>query len=134
MNPLRSQFVSGLTRRIPGALAASLLALTAGAASAQDTFPGLQPVELVVIFPAGSSADVGARILADGMAQNLGTAGPVGNRPGAGGASGRLLKPDSACGYIYDWVPACAGMTIKSSSSAPSPSPTGAFPGGGAAR
>lgn len=70
--------------------ALGLFALAAAAAHshAQDPFANKQPVEFVVIFPAGSSADVSARLLAEGMAQHLGTAVPVSNKPGAGGAIG----------------------------------------------
>ena len=77
---------------------AVVCALTPAIVSAQDAFPGKQPLEFVVIFPAGSSADVSARILAEGIAQNLGTAVPVSNKPGAGGAIGyryvAAAKPD----------------------------------------
>ena len=79
-------------------LLALIGALTPAIVSAQDAFPGKQPLEFVVIFPAGSSADVSARILAEGIAQNLGTAVPVSNKPGAGGAIGyryvAAAKPD----------------------------------------
>ena len=75
------------------------LALLAGVslyAAAQD-FPA-KPVELTVLFPAGSSADVVARVLADGMAKQLGQPVTVVNRPGAGGAIGYKYvhgqKPD----------------------------------------
>ncbi|MFZ2651051.1 MAG: tripartite tricarboxylate transporter substrate binding protein, partial [Burkholderiaceae bacterium] len=71
--------------KLLGALGLSAIATTA---SAQEAFPNKQPIEFVVIFPAGSSADVSARLLAEGMAQNLGTAVPVINKPGAGGAIG----------------------------------------------
>jgi tripartite-type tricarboxylate transporter receptor subunit TctC len=104
MNPWVKQILGGLVRRLPCALAAGLLAMTAGAACAQDAFPGKQPVELVVIFPAGSSADVSARILAEGIAQDLGVAVPVTNKPGAGGAIGYKYvagtKPD---GHALVW-------------------------------
>jgi tripartite-type tricarboxylate transporter receptor subunit TctC len=70
------------------ALCALGLAATAAGTRAQEPFPHKQPVELVVIFPAGSSADVSARLLAEGMAQHLGVAVPVNNKPGAGGAIG----------------------------------------------
>ncbi len=83
---------------------AALCALTPLLAAAQDAFPGKQPLEFVVIFPAGSSADVSARILAEGMAQHLGTAVPVSNKPGAGGAIGykyaAAAKPD---GHTLVW-------------------------------
>jgi tripartite-type tricarboxylate transporter receptor subunit TctC len=104
MNSLVRQIFSSVVRRLPCALAAGLLAMAASAAYAQDAFPGKQPVEFVVIFPAGSSADVSARILAEGMAQNLGVAVPVSNKPGAGGAIGYKYvagtKPD---GHTLVW-------------------------------
>jgi tripartite-type tricarboxylate transporter receptor subunit TctC len=57
-----------------------------------------------VLFPAGSSADVTARMLADGMSRHLGQRVLVVNRPGAGGAIGykyvAAQKPD---GYALVW-------------------------------
>lgn len=70
---------------------------------AQD-FPQKGPVEMTVLFPAGSSADVTARMLADGMSGPLGQKVLVVNRPGAGGAIGykhvAAQKPD---GYALVW-------------------------------
>jgi tripartite-type tricarboxylate transporter receptor subunit TctC len=70
---------------------------------AQD-FPQRSPVEITVLFPAGSSADVTARMLADGMTAHLGQRVLVINRPGAGGAIGYKYvasqKPD---GYSLVW-------------------------------
>jgi tripartite-type tricarboxylate transporter receptor subunit TctC len=58
----------------------------------------VKPLELTVLFPAGSSADVVARVLADGMSKQLGQPVTVINRPGAGGAIGYKYvqgqKPD----------------------------------------
>jgi tripartite-type tricarboxylate transporter receptor subunit TctC len=75
-----------------------------GAACPQETFPNKQPIEFVVIFPAGSAADVSARLLAEGMAQHLGVAVPVSNKPGAGGAIGykyvAAARPD---GHTLAW-------------------------------
>jgi tripartite-type tricarboxylate transporter receptor subunit TctC len=78
---------------VPRASVSRLLAILAGlaivpAALAQDAFPGSRPIEFVVLFPAGSSADVTARVLADGMGRQLGTHIVVVNRPGGGGAVG----------------------------------------------
>lgn len=89
------------TRRLVlGGAAAFALA---GAADAQD-FPGKGTIEITVLFPAGSSADVTARLLADGMGRQLGTNVIVVNRPGAGGAIGyrhvAAQKPD---GYALVW-------------------------------
>lgn len=74
--------------------AAGLLMLTGfllqqvGLAQVQAPTGGGAPVELVVIFPAGSSADVVARLLADGMAKQLEQPVLVVNKPGGGGAVG----------------------------------------------
>lgn len=81
------------------------LALVVSVARAQEPpFPQRGPVEITVLFPAGSSADVTARLLADGMSRNLGQRVLVVNRPGAGGAIGykhvASQKPD---GYSLVW-------------------------------
>ncbi len=77
----------------------------AGAAAAQDaTFPKRGTIEITVLFPAGSSADVTARLLADGMARELGTSVIVLNRPGAGGAIGyRYVAGQKPDGYSLVW-------------------------------
>ncbi len=79
--------------------------LAAVAANAQEpAFPQRGPLEITVLFPAGSSADVTARMLADGMTKYLGQRVLVVNRPGAGGAIGykhvAAQKPD---GYSLVW-------------------------------
>jgi len=75
------------------------------AANAQEPpFPQRGPLEITVLFPAGSSADITARILAEGMMRQLGQRVLVVNRPGAGGAIGykyvAAQKPD---GYSLVW-------------------------------
>jgi len=83
--------------------AAALLAL-AQAASAQEAFPGKKPIEFVVLFPAGSSADVTARVLAEGMGKRLGTQIVVVNRPGGGGAVGyRYAVQQAPDGHHLVW-------------------------------
>ena len=61
-------------------------------------------IEITVLFPAGSSADITARVLAEGMAKHLGVNVLVVNRPGGGGAIGYKYvagqKPD---GYALVW-------------------------------
>ena len=74
-------------------------ALLAAAVQAQEpSFPHRGPIEITVLFPAGTSADVTARLLADGMSKQLGAKVIVFNRPGAGGAIGYKYvasqKPD----------------------------------------
>ena len=81
------------------------LALFALSAHAQEApFPQRGPLEITVLFPAGSSADITARMLADGMSRQLGQRVLVVNRPGAGGAIGykhvASQKPD---GYSLVW-------------------------------
>src|SRR5258706_925107 len=71
----------------------------------ERSFPEKPPIEITVLCPAGTSADVTARLLADGMSKQLGGAKVlVVNRPGAGGAIGYKYvasqKPD---GYSIVW-------------------------------
>ena len=70
----------------------------------EPAFPQRAPLEITVLFPAGSSADVTARMLADGMSRYLNQRVLVVNRPGAGGAIGykyvAAQKPD---GYSLVW-------------------------------
>ncbi len=82
-----------------------LLGWAAFAAPAQEPpFPQRGPLEITVLFPAGSSADVTARMLADAMSRQLAQRVLVINRPGAGGAIGykhvASQKPD---GYSLVW-------------------------------
>jgi tripartite-type tricarboxylate transporter receptor subunit TctC len=73
------------------------------AAQAQD-FPQRNPLEITVLFPAGSSADVTARMLAEGMSKSLGQRVLVVNRPGAGGAIGyRYVAAQKPDGYSLVW-------------------------------
>jgi len=72
-------------------------------ASAQEAFPQ-KPIEVTVLFPAGSSADITARLLADGMSRQLATNVIVVNRPGAGGAIGYQAAARKAPdGYSLVW-------------------------------
>jgi len=67
-------------------------------------FPQKGPLEITVLFPAGSSADVTARLLADGMSRELGQRVLVVNRPGAGGAIGyKYVASQKADGYSLVW-------------------------------
>jgi tripartite-type tricarboxylate transporter receptor subunit TctC len=82
-----------------------LLAAIAVTAAAQELpYPQRGPIEITALFPAGSSADVTARLLADGISRHLGQRVLVVNRPGAGGAIGykhvAAQKPD---GYALVW-------------------------------
>ena len=81
------------------------LSIVAAICVAQDApYPKKGNIEITVLFPAGSSADVTARLLAQGMAKQLDANVVVVNRPGAGGAIGYKYvagqKPD---GYTMVW-------------------------------
>jgi len=84
--------------------AAALLSAIAGAPVSAQQFPNGKPVEMTVMFGAGSAADVTARYLADGMAKTLNVPVPVVNRTGGGGAIGyshvKQQKPD---GHSIIW-------------------------------
>jgi len=91
----------GFVRRL---IAAGALLAIAAAALAQEAFPGKKPIEFVVLFPAGSSADVTARVLAEGMAKRLATNIVVVNRPGGGGAVGyRYAAAQAPDGHHLVW-------------------------------
>jgi len=80
------------------------VAVWAGAPAFAQQFPQGKPVEMTVMFGAGSAADVTARYLADGMAKALNVPVPVVNRTGGGGAIGynhvSQQKPD---GHSIIW-------------------------------
>jgi tripartite-type tricarboxylate transporter receptor subunit TctC len=82
-----------------------LIALFPLAVAAQEPpFPQRGPIEITVLFPAGSSADVTARMLADGMSRHLNQRVLVVNRPGAGGAIGyKHVAGQKADGYSLVW-------------------------------
>ena len=70
----------------------------------EPQFPQRAPIEITVLFPAGTSADVTARMLADGMSKHLGQRVLVVNRPGAGGAIGyKYVASQKADGYSLVW-------------------------------
>lgn len=87
------------------AAAALLGALALGAqAAAQSEFPGKRPIQMTVLFPSGTSADVTARVLAEGMGRALGTNIVLVNRPGGGGAVGlKYAAAQSPDGYSVVW-------------------------------
>lgn len=86
---MRPLLIRYLTTALTALVIVPLL-LRAPLVVAQSTAPlaGGAPLEFVVIFPAGSSADVSARILAEGIAKHLEQPVLVNNRPGGGGAIG----------------------------------------------
>src|SRR6478752_288015 len=82
----------GARRRFLAAAVAALGALAFPAAHAQ-AWP-TKPVRVIVAGPAGGSADIVARLMADGLARELGQPVVVDNKPGGAGAIavGELLQ------------------------------------------
>ena len=74
MNLRRRQF-------LPLAAGAAVL-LTAPHVAFAESYPA-RPVHLIVGFPAGGPADIGARVTAEWLTQRLGQQVIVENRPGA---------------------------------------------------
>src|SRR5262245_31238420 len=107
-DPRRHPLGEGRTARrsLGGAAMKKLLlavALLASLPAVAQEFPA-GPMEMTVLFPAGSSADVTARLLAEGMSQHLGQRVLVVNRPGAGGAIGyKHVASQKADGYSMVW-------------------------------
>src|SRR6516162_7492131 len=85
-----------------GAVAGAAFLMVTAAVAQQ--FPAGKPVEMTVLFGAGSAADTTARKLAEGMEKALSAPVPVVNRTGGGGAIGysyvQQQKPD---GYSIIW-------------------------------
>lgn len=98
--------VSWRRNHAAGLLIGLLVSCVAGAAWAQQepVFPQQRPIEITVLFPAGSSADLTARLLADGMSKQLKSQVIVVNRPGAGGAVGyRHVVSQKPDGHALVW-------------------------------
>ena len=86
-----------------GTVLGIMLALGA-AGAAQTDFPAKRPIQMTVLFPTGTSADLTARMLAEGMSRHLGTNIVVVNRPGAGGAVGyKYAATQTPDGYNIVW-------------------------------
>jgi tripartite-type tricarboxylate transporter receptor subunit TctC len=87
-----------IVRALAAVAVATALSSVPLTAAAQADFPGKRVIEITCLFPAGSSADVTARVLAEGLSKHLDTTVIVVNRPGAGGAIGykhvASQKPD----------------------------------------
>lgn len=83
-----------MSRNVLYAVAASLLAIVAGAAHAQ-TWP-TKPITLVVTYPAGGGADTMARLIAPKLGEALGQPVIIENKPGASGQIGAAAVAKAA--------------------------------------
>lgn len=90
--------------RIAAGVLIALVGLAMSASAQEPPYPKRGNIELTVLFPGGTSADITARLLAQGIAKHTGANVVVVNRPGAGGAVGyryaAAQKPD---GYALVW-------------------------------
>ncbi|BDG59551.1 Bug family tripartite tricarboxylate transporter substrate binding protein [Caldinitratiruptor microaerophilus] len=81
----------------------AILVAGCGGRAAAPKYP-TKPIEMTVLFGAGSSADLVARQLASGLEKVLGQPVAVVNRTGAGGAVGyNYVKTKPADGYSIVW-------------------------------
>jgi tripartite-type tricarboxylate transporter receptor subunit TctC len=86
-----------LTRKcVQGLMAACLLALAAGPASAQAQDYPNKPVRIIVPFAPGGSADVFGRFIAQRLQEAMGQNFVIDNRPGAGSVIGTDAVAKSA--------------------------------------
>jgi tripartite-type tricarboxylate transporter receptor subunit TctC len=90
--------------RVAAVSAWALLSVATAVTAQEAAVPTRGFVEITVLFPPGSSADVTARLLADGMSRRLGTRVIVVNRPGGGGAVGyRYVAGQKPDGHSLVW-------------------------------
>ena len=82
-----------------------LTAISSGAARAQGAWPN-RPLKMLVPFPAGGTADVLCRLLAQRLQDALGQPVVVDNKPGAAGNIGSEIAAKSpADGYNFFYAP-----------------------------
>ena len=92
-----------MTKYIKRAFVTILILFSGMVCAEKKQYPD-KPIELVVLFPVGSSSDVVARLFADNLSKELGTQIVVNNKPGAGGAIGyKYIASKNPDGYSLVW-------------------------------
>jgi tripartite-type tricarboxylate transporter receptor subunit TctC len=96
------------------ALAVLLSVFTVGPAAAQSGSWPDHPVRLIVPFPPGSSSDIVARIVAQGLSGKLGQPVVVENRPGASTAlAGEYVAHSAPDGYTLGLINTSSTITAS---------------------
>ena len=94
-----------------GRVLAALVLLGIASSAWAQPYPSAKPIRLLVGYAAGGGADALARVLAPKLAESLGQAVTVDNRPGAGGTlAGGLLAKSAPDGYTL----LCAAASLAS--------------------
>ena len=106
----------GMCRRVALGLAAA--SLGGRVARAQPVTRPLRPARMIVPFPAGTSLDLAARIVAEGLARRRGHPIAVENRAGADGMLGAeafaQARPGEALIYSINAVVTVAPLAVAS--------------------
>lgn len=101
-----------MIKRLASALACGLVAIAATGIAHAQTFPE-RSIRLVVAFPPGGATDVLARVLAQGMTEDLGQTVVVDNKGGASGIIGTEAVVKAAPdGYTLLFAPS-SHATLK---------------------
>ena len=117
--PPDALFADVRPRWMRSTLLLAVLAVIVQSPLAQEiSYPKRANIEMTVLFPAGTSADITARLLAQGMAKQLNAQVVVVNRPGAGGAVGyRHVAGQKPDGYSIVWNSNSVSTTYHSGQS-----------------
>ena len=103
MQMCRYLCLEGEGRKFAALALTAIVLIAAAVSAAAQTYPS-RPIRLIVPFPPGGSTDTYARIIARRLAETLGQAIVIDNRPGAGGALGAELAAKAAPDGYTIWI------------------------------